>query len=206
MFAISLLNIMKEANNIYPINEYARKRWSPRAFLDKPVEPSTLRSLFEAARWSPSGGNQQPWYFILGIHPDETWQKIYSTLTGRNPVWTVKVPVLVATIGRKNILSRNIQNPTFAYDVGQSVAHLSIEATHLGLHVHQMGGFEVEKMAKAFGVPENFQPLTVFAIGYIGDPSSLREDLKKEELEPRVRKDFGEFIFTEKFGKTHPLF
>jgi nitroreductase len=197
---------MKEANNIYPINEFARKRWSPRAFLDKPVEPEKLRSLFEAARWAPSGGNQQPWHFILGIRPDETWQKIYATLTGRNTIWNVPVPVLVATVGRKNILNKDIQSPTFSYDVGQSVAHLSIEATNLGLYVHQMAGFVPEKIVEAFEIPKNYQPLTVFAIGYIGDPSSLREDMKKEELEPRVRKEFSDFIFTEKFGKTHPLF
>ncbi len=42
---------MKEANTRYPINNIAKKRWSPRAFSPEPIPVEKLQSLFEAARW-----------------------------------------------------------------------------------------------------------------------------------------------------------
>ena len=40
-------------------------RWSPRSYADKPVADDVLNRLFEAARWAPSSGNNQPWRFIV---------------------------------------------------------------------------------------------------------------------------------------------
>jgi nitroreductase len=55
----------KLAQTEYPILEILRRRWSPRAFSDRLVEPEKLLSLLEAARWAPSSFNEQPWYFLL---------------------------------------------------------------------------------------------------------------------------------------------
>jgi nitroreductase len=41
-----------------------KKRISVRKFLPTPVPQSQLRELLDAARWSPSGGNLQPWKVI----------------------------------------------------------------------------------------------------------------------------------------------
>jgi nitroreductase len=40
-------------------------RISTRAFLDKPVSEETVRALLNLAKWSPSGGNLQPWKVIV---------------------------------------------------------------------------------------------------------------------------------------------
>jgi hypothetical protein len=44
----------KPADVTYPIHALLQRRWSPRAFADRMVEPDKLQSLFEAARWAPS--------------------------------------------------------------------------------------------------------------------------------------------------------
>lgn len=41
-----------------------QRRISTRAYLDKPVSEPMVRELLEVARWSPSGGNLQPWKVI----------------------------------------------------------------------------------------------------------------------------------------------
>jgi nitroreductase len=192
----------KEAKTAFPINELARNRWSPRSFLDKPVEKEKLVSMFEAARWSPSGGNEQPWRFIAGVNHDETWQKIFLTLNEGNREWNGPVPVLILAIGYKiSNWDGNISG-YFQYDTGQAVAHLSIEAMNQGLHVHQMGGFSVEKALELFEIPGDHLPLTVIAVGYIGSPGSLSEKLKERELEERKRKELGEIVFSGKFGES----
>lgn len=195
----------RQADTSFPINELAANRWSPRAFLDKPVEREKLVSMFEAARWSPSGGNEQPWRFIVGLSHDETWQKIFDTLNEGNREWNGKIPVLIIAIGNKISSWDGNISPVYQYDTGQSVAHLSIEAMHQGLFVHQMGGFSADKARELFDIPETHQPLTVIAAGYIGEPDSLPEKLKQRELQPRSRKELGEFVFSGKFGETSSI-
>ena len=196
----------KEAITRYPIHPLLKRRWSPRAFAETPVEKEKLQSIFEAARWAPSAGNEQPWKFIVGIKPDETWQKIFDSLAEGNKIWNATVPVLFISIGKK-FLSRN-QAPYlhFQYDTGQSVAHLSIEAMNLGLFVHQMAGFNPEKIVKDFIIPSDHQPLTAFAIGYPGNPGDLPEPLKKREMSERIRKDCNEFVFSGTFGTALNIF
>jgi len=46
-----------------------KARTSIRAFDDRPVEKGQLRDVLDAARWSPSGGNLQPWS-VLAVGGD----------------------------------------------------------------------------------------------------------------------------------------
>lgn len=197
---------MKEANNKFPINDFSKRRWSPRAFADKPVEQEKLQSLFEAARWSASGGNQQPWRFIVGMKKDETWNHIFECLDDGNQAWAHLAPVLMITCGKILLESGKRENGSYRYDCGQSLAHLSVEATSKGLYVHQMAGFYPEKAIELFEIPDGYQPLTAVAIGYLGDPGLLTGRNYDKELEPRVRKDFSEFVFAGKFGMPLDIF
>ena len=190
----------KSATTSFPINQLAAIRWSPRAFLDKPVEREKLISIFEAARWSASGGNEQPWRFIVGVDHDETWQKIFSCLNEGNKEWNQNVPVLILVVGNKISSWDGNESGYFKYDTGQAAAHLSIEAMNQGLHVHQMGGFSPEKACELFTIPLTHEPLTVVAAGYAGDPGSLPEKLKQRELQERTRKELVEIVFSGKFG------
>lgn len=47
------------------VEDALRGRISTRAFLPTPVTESEVRALLDAARWSPSGGNLQPWKVIV---------------------------------------------------------------------------------------------------------------------------------------------
>ena len=200
------MNSEKFAKTIYPVNDLSKIRWSPRAFAGKPVEEKKIRSILEAARWSPSSGNEQPWRFMIGFREDETWQKIFKTLDESNKVWVRSVPVLLLCIGKKVRSRNNAPYAYFQYDTGQSVAHLTFEATHQGLYVHQMAGFDPDLAIREFEIPPDHQPLTVIALGYIGDPSSLTDKLKERELSVRKRKDFDELVFSGIFGQKSNLF
>ncbi|MEI6455504.1 MAG: nitroreductase family protein [bacterium] len=198
--------MQKEARTSVPINEFATKRWSPRSFLDKKVEAEKLTALFEAARWAASGGNIQPWRFIIGIRPDDTWKRIFEALNPGNQVWNEKIPVLIVAIGERYSGQDHIDSSVFQYDTGQAVANLSIEAMHQGLFVHQMGGFAPDKIHASFGVPENFLAITAIAVGYIGEPGALPEKLRNRELQERDRKPLTESVFSGTFGTPSDLF
>lgn len=196
---------MKEAKTIYTIHPHLNKRWSPRAFADKKVEVEKLQSLFEAARWSPSAFNAQPWQFMVGQNKDETYQKIFECLVEFNQNWTKSAPVLVISIGKKIMDHNGEENTAFRYDVGQSVAHLSFQAMEENLYVHQMTGFDPKKAAELFNIPEGYEALSAFAIGYLGDPSILNPQMQKGELAERERKTMNQFVFENNFGQPSEL-
>jgi nitroreductase len=195
----------KPAITQYEIHPIINNRWSPRSFSSKPVSSESLQRIFEAARWAPSSFNEQPWRFIIGIKGDKTWEMIYDTLIEFNRKWAKLAPVLIMSIGSK-ILSKNEKpNKMYIYDVGQSVSYITFQAMHEGLRVHQMGGFSAEKAIELFNIPNDYQPLTVIAIGYQGDPGLLDEELKKTEIGSRSRKELKVLVYEEKFGNTSAI-
>ncbi|MBU3926970.1 MAG: nitroreductase family protein [Bacteroidetes bacterium] len=196
----------KTAPTQFNIHTNARERWSPRAFSPKPVETEKLQSLFEAARWAASAFNEQPWRFIIGIKNDPSYKKILETLVEWNQRWAGQAPVLIINVAKRTFSHNGTKNGTFKYDLGQAVANLALEAVNQGLYSHQMSGFDPEKAQELFAIPEDFQAISVMAVGYYGDPVDLPADMAEAEAKPRIRKTFNELIFTETFAKTTTLF
>lgn len=187
----------KEATTDYEIMDLLKKRWSPRAFSDKIVEKETLGKLFEAAHWSASCYNEQPWRFIVATKENqENYQKVFNCLVEGNQIWAKSAPVLVIIIGKKTFTHNSQKNDWYQYDAGQSAAHLSVEAMKENLYVHQMAGINKSLIKDEFKIPDDFEPLAGMAIGYLGDPNILPEGLKEKELEVRIRKSLKSLVFT----------
>ncbi|MBK7028683.1 MAG: nitroreductase family protein [Bacteroidales bacterium] len=191
---------IKKPQTTYHLNDLLYKRWSPRAFSDAPVETEKLQRIFEAARWAPSASNIQPWYFLVGFKGDAVYSGIFETLVEFNQLWVKTAPVLCLAICRVNN-PKGTENKTRAYDLGQSVAHLSIQATEEGLYVHQMAGFDADKAAELLNISSDFEVRVAFTIGYTGDAEALHPNLRKMEFEARTRRQLDETVFTGQFGE-----
>ncbi len=177
-------------------------RRSPYAFSPQPVEPEELRQLFEAARWAPSSYNEQPWNFVVVTRNDpEGFKRMLSILVEANQQWAHNAPVLALAVARLNFAQDGRPNRHALYDLGQAVAHLTVQAAALGLAVHQMGGFDVEQARQSFHLPAGHEPVAVIAIGYPGDPTALPEALRRREMAPRSRRPLGEFVFNTTWGE-----
>ena len=198
----NIYKMEKPANTNLPIHEIIKKRWSPRSFEEKQVNNNALQRIFEAARWAPSSYNEQPWRFIVGRKGDNTYSLIFETLAEFNQKWSKLAPVLVICIGKTTSTKGNKPNRVFQYDLGQSVAYITFQATHEGLFVHQMGGFDAQKAQELFQIPDDYQAITVFALGYKGDASLLEEDFIEMEKSDRLRKPLEQIVFEGKFGET----
>jgi len=191
----------KEAKtNNHEIHQLLKIRWSPRAFEDRPVEAEKLRNILEAARWSPSASNIQPWLYFLGLKGDETYNKIYDSMVEFNQMWAKFAPVLILNCG-KITNDEGEPNGTWQYDTGQSVAHMSFQVMEEGLFIHQMSGFDALKAAELFHLPEDIQVVSVSAVGYLGDPGMLHPRTQKSELAGRDRKELNTFVFSDEYGK-----
>jgi nitroreductase len=183
-----------------PVLDVIRNRRSSRAYADKPVGPDVIASLFEAARWAPSSVNEQPWLYLYATREQpEVWNKLYESLNDGNKVWVRHVPLLIASFARTNFLRNDRPNGSARYDLGAANAFLSLQATHLGLNVHQMGGFDHLKLKTNLNVPPTYEPVIVLAVGYPGETDSLPENLKLRELAPRERYLQDEFVLNKPF-------
>lgn len=196
----------KLAETQYPIHDLLRRRWSPRAFSDRRVEPDKLRSLWEAARWAPSSYNEQPWSFIVATKEDEAeYARLLSCLVEGNIQWAQHAPVLMVSVARLSFEEDGKPNRHAFHDVGQAVANLIVQATALGLVVHQMAGIFPDKIRELYGIPEGYEAVAGIALGYPGDPATLPERLRQRELAPRSRNPIQGFVFAGRWGQTSPI-
>ncbi len=192
----------KPAQTDYPILEILKRRWSPRAFSDRMVEPEKLLSLFEAARWAPSSFNEQPWYFLLATKqkPEEHAQ-LLGCLAEKNQQWAHQAPVLMVSVAKLNFEKTGKPNRHALHDVGLAVANMIVQATAMDLCVHQMAGFSAQKVAELYHLPVAFEPVAAIAIGYGIDVDALPEPSKASESSPRSRRPIDNFVFEGQWGQ-----
>jgi len=196
----------KPADTLHPIHELLSRRWSPRAFSDRPVAPDVFKSLWEAARWAPSCFNEQPWSFLAATqHDPQEFNRMVACLVEGNQVWAKQAPVLIITVAKKQFDHNHKANPHAWHDVGQAVMSLTVQATALGLVLHQMAGIVPDKIRETYGIPDRYEPVAGIALGYPGNPDSLPDPLKKKELGPRSRHAAREFVFSGRWGQASKL-
>jgi nitroreductase len=170
-------------------------RSSTRAFdPEADVTSEELATLLEAARWAPSSRNSQPWRFAVGRRDDETHKRIFAVLNPPNQRWAARAPVLL--VGAHITRSGDTALPHAAYDLGQAVAHLSVQAAALGLQVRQMAGFDEDALHRELGLDHEVRVVVVLAVGRAADPESLPDDLRERELSARERMPVGSLLLT----------
>lgn len=147
------------------------------------MERDKLLRCIEAARWSPSSSNRQPWGFTAGYKGDQIYQRLFASLVPQNQQWVASVPVLLLIYASKTVVGSGSagsgQNRHYAYDTGQSMAYFTVQAMHEGLHVHQMAGFKPDSVLDL--LPDTYEGLTVAAVGY-ADPGEERMEKKRRDL------------------------
>jgi nitroreductase len=196
----------KPANTDHPILDVIQRRWSPYAFADRPVEPEKIRSLLEAARWSASAFNEQPWRFILATKDQpETYAKALGCLVEANQGWAQQAPVLILTVTRTTFKRNDKPNRVHQHDLGLAVQNLITQATSMDLFIHQMAGVDLDKVRSEYNLPDGFEPQTAIAIGYGMDPADMPDDQREKKQAPRSRSPFAEFVFGDTWGQASPI-
>lgn len=174
-----------------PIHALLKNRWSPRTFAAHTPSAADLLSLMEAARWAPSANNLQPWAFVSALQGEQGFDELAGSLSEFNAAWAPASAALILAVAR---VEREPGRPNHyaLYDLGQAVAHLSLQAVELGLQVHQMGGFDREKVARSVHLPEGWQAVTMLAVG---------RPLEVSPARVRERKPLAEFAFSQSWGQ-----
>lgn len=186
------------ATDLHPL---LAERRSPRAYdQSHALGAAELGSLLEAARWAPSAVNRQPWRYLVGLRGDDTFTGVFDTLAEGNRLWAGSASALIVglapTVDESGAPVRHAP-----FELGLSVAQLTVQAHALGLHVHQMAGFDHAAVAERFDVPAGYEAFVVLAVGTLGDVDALPEPLRTRELAVRERRPLDEIAFAGRWGQ-----
>jgi len=176
-----------------PIIDVLAERWSTRIFdRDAVIDEAALASALEAARWAPTAANTQAWRVIVARRGSAAHATVLASLAGFNSAWAGDASVLVVFVAET---TREGQPMQWAqYDTGQVAAHFTVQAHADGLSTHQMGGFDRAAISAGFGLSEDFTPVTVMAVGELGDIRTAPEELQARENAPRLRRPVAESV------------
>jgi len=193
----------KTADTSVPVDPLIARRWSPRA-LDPATEVSdeALRAMLEAARWAASYGNTEPARYLVGKRGDDTFRRIFGLLNRGNQEWTARAAVLM--IGLVVTVNEKGDIPYAEYGLALASQNLVLQTNACGLVAHQMAGFDKDAARREFALPDDVRPVIAIAVGGLGDPDTLSERRRDQEIAPRRRRPLAELAFTGEWGQ--PLF
>jgi nitroreductase len=191
------------------ITEILKRRVSVRKFQDRPVPEEVIREILEAARLSPSGGNEQPWRF--GVITDcGLIEQIARIAHGQD--WIARAPLLIVLCtvcvedarGGRDIQKHRYPKHTQEIDkipqslywaLNQEEHQTKIPGTHMVLTAleHGLGScwvsrFDVSELAQLLHLPDHYLPSEILVFGY-----------PEFEQEPRHKKSLDEIVFRNVF-------
>ncbi|MCP2311801.1 nitroreductase family protein [Kitasatospora paracochleata] len=142
-------------------------RYSPTAFdPSAAVDDHALALLLEAARWAPSAGNSQPWGFLTTRPGEPEHARVLRHLAPSSTRWATGAGLLVVTLTR-----RHVGDPLFAYsefadyDLGQAVAHLTLQAQAMGLAARQFRAFDLDGLTAELRPSPGWEIVSMVAVG-----------------------------------------
>ncbi len=161
-----------------------------REFTDAPVHEGDLAAIADAARWSGSASNSQPWRFVT-IRDEATVRKIGET--GQPQTRGLQTAPAAVAIVMPDDEARAV---AYAFDEGRATERMLIAATMLGLGAGvQWIKPEVRaEINSMLGIPKGHSVHTIVAVGH---PSEGALRPKSEPGKARLPRE--EVVFEERW-------
>ncbi len=159
-----------------------KERRSVRRYKPDPIPDEVLIRVLDAARFSPSGKNLQPWKFIL-VRDDKVKKRLAEASAGQS--FIARAPIVVAACGFPNDCYSRMGNymKSWPIDVAIAVEHLILQAQEEGLGTCWIGAFEEKEVKRILQVPEDVKVLALTPLGY---PDEIPRSRGRKNLEEIV--------------------
>lgn len=168
------------------IHEPIQNRFSPMIYNGEMLNSEMIHTLLESASLAASSYNAQSWRFIYAVKGSQDYSLLRSLLSEYNQVWTTDAPVLMLSVAKRTD-DKGKENYYAMHDLGQAASSMAIQASAMGLQIHQMGGYDMAKARNLLKIPEDYMPGAMIAIGIPGDISQLKGHFRERAEEPRSR-------------------
>ena len=172
-------------------------RWSPIRFDPAHrISNADVELILEAARWAPSAGNSQPWAFIAGSQATPLHARLSRHLTGSSRPWAQDASLLIANLAHRYVEDTTGQYSEFShYDLGQAVAHMTIQAQALGLYTRQFRAFDRDALHREFEIPDHWEIATMSAIGSPPNAEATPETAERQQATSRRRRAVEDLLW-----------
>lgn len=167
-----------------------KERRSIRKYTDQDVTPEQVNAILESVQWSPSWANTQVWEVVV-VRDQAVKEALQATLGKGNPATKAMVtaPVVMVLCGKcddsgyyKGQVTTKFGDWKL-YDLGIAGQSLALSVHALGLGTVTVGLFDQDAAAKALGLPDGFDVVTMFPIGH---PNQDPKAPKRKELDQFV--------------------
>ena len=181
------------------------ERWSPRAFTGEALPESELFRLFEAARWSPSSYNSQPWRFLYALRDTPEWQTFFDLILPGNQRWVKDTGAILFLVSNPQMKVGDELKPSYShsFDAGAAWQSLALQAVRQGWYAHAMVGFDNERARGILNVPQDHRIEAAIAVGRKTPHDGLTEE-ERERGKPNSRRPIADFAFPGGFPKQEP--
>ncbi len=139
--------------------EAIKKRRSIRKYKYHEIEQQVQEKILEAARWAPSGGNRQPWQFIVVTNRQKIKMLLLAS-PGFSGEETAMVLVLCLEKERKMKASYDV-----CLDLGMAAQNIMLTAHAVGLGSCAIAAFTLRAVTKILEVPETLEVKLLITIG-----------------------------------------
>jgi len=173
-----------------PVLEVIEKRYSVRAYEDRPVEEDKLERVLEAARLAPSAGNRQEWRFVVVRDPERRQALMRAA---NNQAFVGQAPVVIAACAVDTERIMSCGQPSYVVDVAIALEHIALQATAEGLGTCWVGAFNEEEAKKVINAPADVRVVQLMPLGYPAD-----------QPRPKTRKPLDEIVMYEAWGVRRP--
>ncbi|MGQ0658123.1 MAG: nitroreductase family protein [Chromatiales bacterium] len=193
----------KPIDTAQPVHELIAERWSGRAYdPQRQVPRPHLFALLEAARWAPSCFGDEPWRYLIWERQRNaaSWQRAFDCLAEGNRSWAQHAPLLMLSTADGTFVKSGKPNRWGQHDTGAASVSLCLQAAALGLMVHQMGGFDAERVRQEFSIPERYAPMAMITVGYQLPADRIPESMREREYAPRARRPLAASFFEGAWG------
>lgn len=157
--------------------EAIRKRRTIRRFLQKPIPIDILKELVDAARLAPSGGNLQPWEFLV-VDDRSLLESVFSTLA-----WAAYLgPEGKPKEGEKPVAyivvlhNKKMKSFTPQADFGAAIENILIAAVDRGIGSCWIGSVQKDKLAEILNIPSDYSIEYVIALGYPAEQALVEQE------------------------------
>lgn len=188
------MNEIKKASTSYPVLDSIKNRWSPRSFSNKAISEADMNTIIEAATWSFSAMNEQPWRYVVAHRGTPLFEAFFNLLAGGNQPWNTTAAALVLSVMQTTYSKTGSTNINALHDTGAANMLLTLQANSLGIYTHLMEGFSKPGAQQLLQLGSDIEPVVMIALGYPDVADKLPEPFKSRELAPRTRKSLDEIL------------
>lgn len=164
--------------------ELVKRRTSVRKYRDEKVPEELLRRLIDAARYAPSGGNCQPWHFVV-VTGDELRKRLMERCYPAFS-WPRTAPAVIVVCAEAEVSGEKYgdrgRNLFCIQDTAAAAENILLAAAELGLGSCWMGAFDEAACSEALQLPPARRPVAVIPVGYPAGELKTRPRRPVEEV------------------------